>query len=113
MSIELSTPTWRLYSYHSISDPLDDNIDVFVEWDGNLYTCTVFTLSNVSYLMKKWCDSREHGTRYFWASQAIIVPKLDLPTLAAVVGELVHQGSLPSVMLQVSEPNSSSPGEHP
>lgn len=103
MKLEILTDEWRLYSYHEVNDPVDDNLDVFVDWRGQRFRCTVYTIKNISRLMTQWHATGEHRAPYFWATDVLIVPRVDSATLMQVVDDVVRLGQLAAVMYRITD----------
>jgi hypothetical protein len=72
----------------------DDNVDVFVYFsDGRKFVATFFTLQNLKSIMTKDEGTGEcAGGLYFWASDMIVVQKLDRDTIHKAVADLVKTG---------------------
>ncbi len=74
---------------YSISDILDDNIDVDVILENeNVYVITLFTLDNIKKLMNSSTDS------YFWASDMLVIKDLSPQTIEKAVSEIVADQTL-------------------
>ena len=74
--------------------PLDENIDVEVEFaTGEYYVATFFTLENIRILFEK---NRRTGEclngLYFWASDMILVQRLTMDVIAQTVEDLLESG---------------------
>jgi hypothetical protein len=75
-------------------DPFDDNVDVEVALaDGSRWSATFFTVANVEKLFEKNRGTGEcrHGL-YFWASDMILVRKLDRETITETIDGLLEGG---------------------
>ena len=70
----------------------DDNVDVFVYFaDGRKYVATFFTVSNIRSIMRKDQGTGEcAGGLYFWASNMIVVERLDRETIERTVADLIQ-----------------------
>ncbi len=81
---------------HEISDPLNENIDVFVCFDdGRRYSATFATISNIQSIMNKYKSTGEClSGRYFWCVNLIVVNNLDPLTIGAVVEDLIKNNEL-------------------
>ena len=79
---------------HERINPTDDNVDVFVYFaDGRKYVATFFTLANIRSLMRKDRDTGECAAGlYFWASDMLIVERLDRETIERTIADLMHTG---------------------
>ena len=87
-------------------DPDDGNSDVWVKLDdGREFVGSFFTLRNVATLMERWKASGECADgAYFSAVDAIIVHRLDEPTVRLVVDDLLRDGTLETT-LALCEPD--------
>lgn len=79
---------------HGELNPDDDNVDVFVYFaDGRKYVATFFTASNIQSIMRKDRGTGEcAGGLYFWASNMIVVERLDRETIERAVADLMRSG---------------------
>ena len=79
---------------HLDLDPADDNVDVFVYFaDGRRYVATFFTLANIQSIMHKDRGTGEcAGGLYFWASDMIVVERIDRETVERTVVDLMKSG---------------------
>lgn len=79
---------------HGNVNTADDNVDVFVYFaDGRKYVATFFTLANIQSIMRKDRTTGEcAGGLYFWASDMIVVERLDRETVEQTVADLVQSG---------------------
>lgn len=79
---------------HGHLDPVDDNVDVFVHFpDGRRYVATFFTVANIQSLMRKDRTTGEcAGGLYFWASDMIVVERMDRETIERTVADLMRSG---------------------
>ncbi|HKO57800.1 MAG TPA: hypothetical protein VJ276_18170 [Thermoanaerobaculia bacterium] len=80
---------------HGKLNPDDDNVDVFVYFaDGKKkYVATFFTVSNIQSVMRKDRGTGEcAGGLYFWASNMIVVERLDRETVERTVADLMRTG---------------------
>jgi len=84
-------------------DPIDDNVDVEVRFcDGRLYTATFFTLKNLESLFKKNETTGECvGGLYFWATEMIIVKRLDLDVMNTTVSNLLRDDEFEAIFTRV------------
>ncbi len=71
----------------------DDNSDVIVTFmDGKKYVATFFTYDNVKTLTEKNKTTGELlGGRYFWASDMILVDRIDRGTIEQVINDLIKE----------------------
>lgn len=79
---------------HDKVNPDDDNVDVFVYFaDGRKFVATFFTLANIESMMRKDRVTGEcAGGLYFWASDMIVVRRLDRETIERTVADLIKSG---------------------
>lgn len=72
-------------------DPLNDNMDVYVEFeDGRTYVATFFTIANIISVMDKDKETGEsRGGIYFWASDMIIVERIDQKIIEEAIADLI------------------------
>jgi hypothetical protein len=79
---------------HGQLNPADDNADVFVYFaDGRKYVATFFTLANIESIMKTYRATGECADGlYFWASDMVIVERLDRETVERAVADLIRSG---------------------
>ena len=77
---------------HGKLNPEDDNVDVFVYFaDGRKFVATFFTVSNIRSVMRKDRGTGEcAGGLYFWASNMIVVERLDRETIERTVADLMR-----------------------
>ena len=79
--ITLQHNGYRLTIYSGIVplDPGNDNVDVQVTFpNGANFSATFFTLQNIATLMQRYTKTGECAAgSYFWASNTIIVQKID------------------------------------
>jgi hypothetical protein len=71
----------------------DDNSDVMVTFsDGKKYVATFFTYDNVKTLSEKNKRTGELlGGKYFWASDMILVGRIDRDTIEKVIDDLIKE----------------------
>lgn len=71
----------------------NDNIDInVVTSDGKVYFATLFTLSNIEYLMKKDNDV------YFWSDSMLIISDLQKITIKEAISRILSGGYTESVL---------------
>jgi hypothetical protein len=80
-------------------DPEDDNVDVYVHFeDGRSYIATFFTLRNIERLMEKDRRTGESGGGlHFWATDMVIVRRLDPETVRLAIEDIIASGDLEQV----------------
>jgi hypothetical protein len=73
----------------------DDNSDVIVTFtDDKRYVATFFTYDNVKTLTEKNKRTGEQlGGKYFWASDMILVERVDRDTIENVIADLIKDNS--------------------
>ncbi len=71
----------------------DDNSDVMVTFsDGKKYVATFFTYDNVKTLTEKNKRTGELlSGKYFWASDMILVDRIDRDTIEKVIDDLISE----------------------
>ena len=84
---------------------MNDNVDVEMTLaNGKRYHATFFTLRNIESLFEK---NRETGEcaegLYLWASNMILVKKLDHETLIGTIAGLISEGELDAACLQIGD----------
>jgi len=89
LKIEVEGRLIRVYSYHSISDPQDDNIDIFVDTGGDVYGGTIYTVENTRTLMNK-----PGMPFYFHDRHGVVVEALDNETLEKAFRELILENDI-------------------
>ena len=76
------------------ADPGNDNMDVYVEYeDGRKYVGSFFTIENIRSVMSK--DRRTGESRggiYFWASDLIVVERIDQAIIEEAIADLMEEG---------------------
>lgn len=94
--VVLATDDWN---------PVDDNVDVEVAFlDGSRYTATFFTIENIRSLFAKNKNTGEcAGGTYLWATEMILVEKLDIETMRATVHGLIRDGELDVAFTRVPD----------
>ncbi|HIE30012.1 TPA: hypothetical protein EYP66_22335 [Candidatus Poribacteria bacterium] len=98
---------YKLTIYHGIT-PLDcdnDNVDVQVTFPGGEnFSAVFFTLRNIKTLMKRYKKTGEcSGGLYFWASNMIIVERLNEKTLCETIDNLLAEGEFGRVFSKDEE----------
>lgn len=83
--------------------PLNDNSDVDVELeDGRKFTATFFTYDNIQWLQQKNKNSGEClSGRFFWASNMLLIERIDRSLIEEVVNETILDGSFERVFQQL------------
>ena len=78
---------------------VDDNSDVIVTFsDGRRFVATLFTYENILTLAAKNRGTGEClGGKYFWASDMLLVDRLDRATITEVVHELIREGEFTQI----------------
>ncbi len=76
-------------------DIYDDNVDVEISLDGDVYYATFFTLTNIKSLFKKNRNTGEcRSGLYLWASDMILVETLSKDVIQHTVEDLITSGEL-------------------
>ncbi|VYT90689.1 hypothetical protein [Metakosakonia massiliensis] len=88
--------------YHS-EFGVNDNVDVEVLLDnGDKYTATFFTLTNIHYLFENNKKTGEcHNGLYFWAANMILVKSLSEGIIKEVIYDLLKTGEFFSSFLKI------------
>lgn len=73
----------------------NDNSDVIVTFNnGEKYVATFFTYENIEHLRKKNRETGEcNSGSYFWASNMIIVDRIDKDTITTTIEDLINTES--------------------
>jgi len=74
--------------------PSNMNTDVHVKFqDGIVWMATFLTYDNIATLVSRYRQSGEclYGT-YFWASDMILIERIDRPTIERVIADLLESG---------------------
>jgi hypothetical protein len=81
----------------------DDNTDVRVDFsDGASYVATFFTYENIASLRKKNAATGEClAGRYFWASDMILIDRIERSSILQVIEVLLEDDSFDSVFTKV------------
>lgn len=82
----------------------EGNVDVEITLDnGDVYTATFFSLSNIASLFRKNAESGEcAGGVYFWATDMIIVEILTESVIRKTVTDLIESGELGLVCTKIN-----------
>lgn len=93
---------WELW-IAGFEDPDDDNTDVIVTLeDGTRYVGTFFTYNNIESLRKKNMSTEEClSGKYFWASDMIIVDRLDITLFNQVIKDMMDDGSFQTAFQKI------------
>jgi len=69
----------------------DDNVDLWIELeDGRVFTATLFTIKNISTLMRRWRESGECASgAYFWATDMIVVESISEEVIERTISDLI------------------------
>jgi hypothetical protein len=78
---------------------VDDNTDVIVTFDdGAVYVASFFTYENIEKLRRKNTRTGEClGGKYLWASDMILIDKVDKKSIEQVIADLLRDGSFDTV----------------
>jgi len=83
---------------------VDDNTDVIVTFDdGAVYVATFFTYENIENLRRKNAETGEClSGKYFWASDMILIDKVDRESIEQVIADLLREDSFDTVFSKSS-----------
>src|SRR5262245_46677367 len=83
--------SFRLKFIGEIADVENDNIDIEVHFpNGERYSATVFTISNIQEIMRRHEKSGEcKNGLYFWCVDMIIVRSLTVENISTTVQDLL------------------------
>jgi hypothetical protein len=85
----------RVQLIQSIENSDNSNVDAYIYVEDRIYYATFFTIRNVEGLMHRWMQTGETKSfSHFFATDCLIVDKLDQQQLEAIVEELVENGTL-------------------
>jgi hypothetical protein len=86
---------------------VDDNTDVIVTFnDGSVYVATFFTYANVENLRRKNAETREClSGKYFWASDMILIDRVDRGSIEQVIADLLREDSFDTVFSKSASRN--------
>jgi hypothetical protein len=74
---------------YRVKNVLNDNIDInIITQDGNVFFGTLFTQSNINYLMAKEEEC------YFWATDMVIAKDLRKATIIEAIRKIINEGYL-------------------
>jgi hypothetical protein len=113
-NLELKKSGYTIIIFSGRSDPMsefDDNVNVQVSLDnGDYYTATFFTLSNIQKLFSTNKKTGEcAGGLYFYCSDMIIVERLTAEIIERAVADLITNNEL-SAAFDSQTPASSNNG---
>lgn len=89
-SFEIRYPTG-----YQVTDVHNDNIDIHVIVNDKVYFATLFTLENISHLMKKDKES------WFWATDMVIVSDLSASTIEVSIATMIESGYLEEALTEI------------
>ncbi len=86
-------------------NPADDNVDVEVKFsDGSRFTATFFTVCNIHSLFAKNKITGECSSgKYLWATEMILVERLDRQTMEDTIFGLIRDGEFEDAFTKVSD----------
>ncbi len=84
-NIKISFP-----SGYQVNDLMNDNIDLHVILEREVYFLTLFTIENIRYLMDNESDTELN--LYFSASNMVIIADLELSTILRVIKDMYVKG---------------------
>ena len=80
------------------ADPLNDNIDVYVQVGGKKYFAIFFTIDNIITIMDSYKRSGEClNGKYFWSTDMCIVERIDKETIESSIEDMLKSGKFYSV----------------
>ncbi len=80
----------RIYTHHSfeVSDKLSENLDFFLEYKGNIYAGTAFSLNCVIASMDNTVIASPFSN-YFWVPYTIVIRKFSSEYLIASILDII------------------------
>lgn len=80
----------RIYTHHSFkaSDKFSENLDFFLDYEGNSYTGTAFSLDCVIAFMEDTVKDSPFNN-YFWAPYTIVIKEFSSECLIAAILEII------------------------
>ena len=92
-----------IYQGDAELDEYNDNVDVEVIMkNGDRYSATFFTIQNIKTMFEKNKQTGEcHSGLFFWATDMLIVEKLNLETIETSINELIGEGSIAHAMTKL------------
>lgn len=86
----------KILNYGKDLNATNDNVDVEVSLDnGERYTATFFTIENITSILAKYKETKECCSGlYFWASDMIVVDKLDDDVIKQTIQDLIKTEEL-------------------
>jgi hypothetical protein len=86
----------RITIVDCVDHPLQDNVDIGVVLsDGRRYVGTLFTLSNVAWLLEKYKEAGEGAQGlYLWATDMVLVREITPEVVLRTVRGLIQEGDL-------------------
>lgn len=93
---------WELW-VAGFEDPEDDNTDVIATLeDGSRFVATFFTYKNIERLRTKNTTTGEClSGKYFWASDMILVDRLEIGRFNEVIRDMIEDGSFESAFQRI------------
>jgi hypothetical protein len=83
-----------ILNYKGEEDRYDENLDVYVEFEGKKYVGSFFTYTNIQSLISKNKRTGEFlNGRYLWGSDMILIEEITPELVYKVVKELIEDGS--------------------
>lgn len=85
----------RVYSHHSfaVKDKISENLDFFLDYKGNSYAGTAFSLNCViAYMEDTVTDSLFNN--YFWAPYTIVIKDFSSEYLIASILEIINDKTI-------------------
>ena len=83
---------------------VDDNTDVLVTFDdGAVYVASFFTYENIENLRRKNAGTGEClSGKYLWASDMILIDKVDRNSIEQVIADLLREDSFDAIFSKSS-----------
>lgn len=100
----MKTYSFKMLSGNEDINPNNDNIDVEVSFtNGDRYSASFFTLSNIESLLIRYQETKECcAGLYFWASDIIIVKILTEDVIKSSITDLIESGEFYSSFSKLS-----------
>lgn len=79
----------RIYTHHSfkVNDKISENLDFFLDYKGNSYAGTAFSLNCVIAFMKD--TTNDEFSNYFWAPCTMLIKQFSSQCLIASLLEII------------------------
>jgi hypothetical protein len=98
---------YKIVIPHEFNENLEknnSNVDVWVEFtNGQKFTATFFTLSNIKELMEKFKKTQEcKSGLYFYASNMIIVQEVTMRIINETIEDLILQNEFNEIFTSIA-----------